>query len=209
MTPEHDAFREAAAYYVAGRPPYSRELLPTLRRELALDGHGRLLDVGCGPGFLTVELAPAFEASTAVDPDAGMLAEGRRRAESAGVTGIRWMRGVAEDLAEGVPGPFRLVTFGQSYHWTAGVPVLDAVHHLLEVGGTVALVGHCAEGRVEPPGPDFPRIPEDEILELVRCCTHEDPPLPAQGPRATPHLYEADLRASQFGHCRTVYARAS
>ncbi len=44
MTPEHGAFSEAARYYVAGRPPYSRALLPALQRELALDGHGRLLD---------------------------------------------------------------------------------------------------------------------------------------------------------------------
>ena len=34
MAREHGTFREAAAYYMAGRPPYSRELVPTLRREL-------------------------------------------------------------------------------------------------------------------------------------------------------------------------------
>lgn len=206
MTRDPDAFREASGYYMAGRPPYSRQLLATLRRELPLDGHGRLLDVGCGPGVLAVELAPDFDESVAVDPDPGMLAEGRRRAEAAGLSAIRWARGVAEDLAGLATGPCRLVTFGQSYHWTAGVPVLDAVHELLEPGGAVALIGHCAEGRPEPPGPARPHIPEVEIMALVKQFANEDPSLLAKRGRATPHLYEADLRASLFGHCRTVYA---
>lgn len=206
MAREHGAFSEAAAYYMAGRPPYSRELVPKLWRELELDGHGRLLDVGCGPGFLTVELAPAFDESVAIDPEPGMLAEGRRRAETAGLTGIRWVRGVAEDLADLGTGPCRLVTFGQSYHWTAGVPVLDAVHHLIQPGGAVALIGHCVEGRPEPEGPELPRNPEDEIVALVKQFVDDDPPLLGQGKRATPHLYEADLEASLFGRVRTFYA---
>ncbi len=68
MRQDAGAFREAAAYYTAGRPAYSRQLLATLAHELGLDGRGRLLDVGCGPGVLTVELAPAFEETVALDP---------------------------------------------------------------------------------------------------------------------------------------------
>jgi SAM-dependent methyltransferase len=208
VTPEHSAFSEAARYYVAGRPPYSRALLLALQRELALDGHGRLLDVGCGPGFLTVEMASAFDESVALDPEPSMLAAGRLRAEAAGRTGIRWVRGRAEDLPDLGIGPCRLVTFGQSYHWTAGVPVLDAVHHLLAPRGAIALIGHRAEGRHQPEGPDLPRIPEDEILALVQHFADHDagPPPKDPGKRATPHLHEADLEASLFGRCRTVYA---
>ena len=201
-----DVFREASAYYMAGRPPYSREVLPVLRGELGLDGRGRLLDVGCGPGALTLELAQAFDESVGVDPDPGMLAEGRRRAEEAGLTGLRWLEGTAEGLGELDLGPFRLVTFGQSYHWTAGVPVLDAVHGMLEPGGAVALIGHRVEGRLEPAGPGLPRIPEDEIMELVRQFADNDAALRQKRMRATPHLHEADVRASHFGTCRTVYA---
>jgi SAM-dependent methyltransferase len=40
----------SAAHYRLGRPPYSRHLEARLSEELRLDGHGRLLDVGCGPG---------------------------------------------------------------------------------------------------------------------------------------------------------------
>jgi SAM-dependent methyltransferase len=201
-----DVFREASAYYMAGRPPYSRELLSVVRGELGLDGHGRLLDVGCGPGALTLELAQAFGESVGVDPDPGMLAEGRRRAEEAGLSGLRWVQGTAEGLGQFEFGPCRLVTFGQSYHWTAGVPVLNLVHGMLEPGGTVALVGHRVEGRPVPAGPGLPRIPEEEIMQLVRQYADNTAARHQKGKRATPHLHAADVRASHFGACRTIYA---
>lgn len=201
-----DVFREAAAYYMAGRPPYSRELLSLLREELGLDGRGRLLDVGCGPGALTLELAPAFGEAVAVDPDPGMLAEGRRRTEEAGLPGLRWVQGTAENLGRLGLGSFLLATFGQSYHWTAGVPVLNTVHGMLEAGGTVALVGHRVEGRPVPVGPGLPRIPEEEIKQLIQQFADNDATRRQKGRRATPHLHEVDVRTSHFGACRTVYA---
>jgi SAM-dependent methyltransferase len=201
-----DAFREASAYYMAGRPPYSRELLHLLQGELGLNGRGCLLDVGCGPGALTLELAPAFDESVGVDPDPGMLAEGRRRAGAAGLSGLRWVQESAEGLGRLDLGRFRLVTFGQSYHWTAGVPVLDTVHGMLEPGGAVALVGHRVEGRSVPAGPGLPRIPEKEIMQLVHRYADNDAALRQKGKRATPHLHAADVRASRFGACRIVYA---
>jgi hypothetical protein len=125
----------------------------------------------------------------------------------AGLSGLRWVPGTAEALGELELGPCRLVTFGQSYHWTAGVPVLNVVHRLLEPGGAVALIGHRAQGRPEPAGPGPPRIPE-EILDLVRQFVDDDAdhgPGP-QARRSTPHLHEGDVRASRFATCRTVYA---
>jgi trans-aconitate methyltransferase len=48
------------AHYVRGRPRYSAALASTLAAEVGLDGSGRLLDVGGGPGTLTIELAGRF-----------------------------------------------------------------------------------------------------------------------------------------------------
>src|SRR5207247_946948 len=53
-------FEGTAAHYVRGRPAYSRALAATLAAELGLDGTGRLLDAGCGPGILTLQLASRF-----------------------------------------------------------------------------------------------------------------------------------------------------
>lgn len=160
-------YQGSAAYYALGRPPYSRMLAATLAAELGLDGGGQCLDVGCGPGVLTVELAHLFEAAIGLDPDAEMLREGARRAAAAGIEHIRWVLARAEDLPALALDTCKLVTFGQSFHWTAREPVADAVYDLLEPGGALALIHHLAEGRPQPPGPPHPRIPHDAVRALI------------------------------------------
>jgi SAM-dependent methyltransferase len=157
----------SAAHYRYGRPAYSPELEAVLTQETGLDGNGRLLDVGCGPGVLTVRLAHLFEQAVGLDPDAGMLAEGRRAAEEKNVTNIRWVQGLAEDLPTVAPGPYRLVTFGQSFHWTDERPVAETVYDMLEPGGALALIVHTVTGRIRPPDPGVPTIPHEEITALV------------------------------------------
>jgi SAM-dependent methyltransferase len=157
----------SAAHYRHGRPAYSPELETVLTREAGLDGNGRLLDAGCGPGVLTVRLAHLFQQAVGLDPDAAMLAEGWRAAGQEGVVNIRWVQGLAEDLPAVAPGPYRLVTFGQSFHWTDEQPVAETVYDMLEPGGALALIVHTAAGRPRPPDPGVPPIPHDEIKALV------------------------------------------
>src|SRR3954453_6796578 len=132
----------AAAHYQHGRPPYSPQLEGFLSSELGLDGTARLLDAGCGPGILTVRLAPLFAEAVGLDPDIHMLAEGRRAAEDLGLTNIQWVQARAEDLPGAAAGPYRLVTFGQSFHWTDELAVADTVYDMLEPGGMLALIVH-------------------------------------------------------------------
>ena len=157
----------SAAHYRYGRPAYSPELEAVLTREAGLDGQGRLLDAGCGPGVLTVRLARLFEQAVGLDPDADMLAEGRRAADENEVTNIRWVQGLAEELPVVAPGPYRLVTFGTSFHWSDEQQVAEAVYDMLEPGGALALVVHTVQGRPRPPDPGVPAIPHDEIKALV------------------------------------------
>ena len=158
----------SAAHYRYGRPAYSPELEAFLAQELGLDGSGRLLDVGCGPGVLTVRLAHLFAQVVGLDPDAGMLAEARQAAEEAAVGNIRWVHGLAEDLPTIAPGPYRLVTFGQSFHWTDERAVAETVYDMLEPGGALALIVHTVPGRPWPPDPGVPAIPHEDIRALVR-----------------------------------------
>jgi SAM-dependent methyltransferase len=151
--------------------PYSPEIEALLAREAALDGTGRLLDAGCGPGVLTIRLAHLFAQAVGLDPDARMLAEGRRAAGEKGAGNIRWVQALAEDLPAVAPGPYRLVTFGQSFHWTDEQRVAETVYDLLEPGGALALIVHTVTGRPRPPGPPaMPAIPHDEIKALVQKC---------------------------------------
>jgi hypothetical protein len=96
-----------------------------------------------------------------------MLAEGCRAAEENGVMNIRWVQGLAEDLPAVAPGPYKLVTFGQSFHWTDEQQVAETVYDMLEPGGALALIVHTVTGRPRPPDPGVPPIPHDEIKALV------------------------------------------
>jgi len=80
----------AAAYYATGRMPYPPQIAEALRRALELDGRGRLLDVGCGPGSLTVLLAPLFDQAVGVDADADMIAAAEAEAARAGIGNAGW-----------------------------------------------------------------------------------------------------------------------
>ena len=86
-----------------------------LTDELGLDGTGRLFDVGCGPGSLTLLLADRFEQAVGIDADGEMLREAARLAAAVGVSGVLWRQMYAEDLP-GDLGRFRVVTFAQSFH---------------------------------------------------------------------------------------------
>jgi SAM-dependent methyltransferase len=91
----------------------------------------------------------------------------RRAAGEKAAKNIRWVQGLAEDLPAVAPGPYRLVTFGQSFHWTDEQRVAEAVYDLLEPGGALALIVHTWAGRPRPSGPGLPPIPHDEIRALV------------------------------------------
>jgi SAM-dependent methyltransferase len=145
----------SAAYYARGRLPYPRELADALRDELQLDGRGRLLDVGCGPGSLTHLLAPLVEEAVGIDADADMV----RAAEAGAATNERFLQLRAEALPAGL-GTFRLVTFAQSFHWLDRANVAAKVREMLEPSGAVLHVGattHEGDGNV----------PRDAIGALV------------------------------------------
>ena len=110
---------------------------------MGLDGLGRLLDVGCGPGTLTIALVDRFQESVGLDPDAEMLAAAADRAIAA--NNIRWIQALAEDIPVLGLGKFRLVTFGQSFHWTERELVAEAVFEILEPGGALALISPAHE----------------------------------------------------------------
>ena len=207
-----------ARHYAVGRPPYSAELVPTLAAEVGLDGTGRLLDVGCGPGVLILELADRFAEAIALDPDAEMLAEGARRAEAAGLENVRWVQARAEDLPDlarrpggaGLdlrPGSLRLVTFGQSFHWTDRERVAEVVYDLLEPGGALVLVVHTYDGHPAPTvGPSHPPIHHDEIKAVIRRYLGDRNRAGQGFSNPPPDRYEDALARTRFGPPRTIFA---
>ena len=161
-----DLYAGSAAYYAVGRMAYPPELPEAFARELALDATGRLLDVGCGPGQLTLLLAPWFAESVGIDADADMVAEAQGRA--GGMAGVRFRRMLAEELPGGL-GAFDLVTFAQSFHWLDRPRVAAAVRGVLAPGGACAVVHATMHHGVDPVGElPHPRPPHDVIAALIR-----------------------------------------
>ena len=154
----------SAEHYAVGRMAYPAALADAVRDELGLDGSGRLLDVGCGPGSLTLLLAPLFAEAVGVDADGGMLEVAASRSES---TNVRWRQLRAEELPADL-GTFRVVTFAQSFHWMDQALVADRVRGMLTPDGAWVHVGATTHRGVE--GTDelpHPRPPWDDIDKLV------------------------------------------
>ena len=160
-------FLGAAPYYRRGRLPYAPGLARALAAALVPDGHGRLLDVGCGPGTLAVDLAHLFGEVVGVDPDAGMLTEARRWAVEAGVSDrVRWVRARAEELPAGL-GAFTVATFGQSFHWMDRDAVASAVAGMLRPGGALVHVADLKTPVEGVEGLGRPAVPYGAVDDLV------------------------------------------
>ena len=158
----------SAPYYARGRVAYPQALADLLAAEAGLDGSGRLLDVGCGPGSLTLLLAPFVAQATGIDADPGMIAEAGRLAVRAGVANVRWRVLRAEELPAGLA-TFRLVTFAQSFHWMDRHQVAAAVYGMLEPGGVCMHVHANTHEGVETSRPlPHPQPPRGAIADLIR-----------------------------------------
>jgi ubiquinone/menaquinone biosynthesis C-methylase UbiE len=135
-----DVFEGTAKYYVAFRPKYPPQLFDDIAKKYKLDSSGSLLDLGCGTGELAIPLAKYFNKVLAIDPDKGMLAEGRKKSSKYHISNIKWQKGSSKTLKK-VEGSFKLVTMGQSFHWMDGEVVLRQLYRIVESGGGVAIVG--------------------------------------------------------------------
>lgn len=133
-------FAGTAWYYARFRPRYPQALLDAIVEHFALDGSGRLLDLGCGTGELAVPLSAHLEEVVALDSSAEMIAEARRRGTGAGMANVRWLEMPAEAIGPDL-GRFRLVTAGSAFHWMDRALVLERCHQVLTTGGGIALVG--------------------------------------------------------------------
>jgi ubiquinone/menaquinone biosynthesis C-methylase UbiE len=195
-TPFDRPFQGAAAYYARYRPPYPGALVALLRDTFHLDGSGRLLDLGCGPGSVSISLAHLFERVVAMDPEPDMLEEGAAQATAAGVANIDWVRASSRDLLPSL-GTFRLVTMGESFHWMDRSATLAALYDLVEFDGGVAIVGRGTPLPLPPMTPwrsAVVPVLREYLGNVVLPWDHG--PIPAED------LHQAVLRQSRFTDLR-------
>ena len=194
MQPAFDPhrFRHAAAYYVAGRPPYPPALIRRVVELSAVRRTDRLLDLGCGPGILAVAFAPFVAEVIGMDPEPEMLRDAQERARN--VQNVRFVEGSSFTL-DRAPGPFRLVTMGRSFHWMDRPDTLRRLDGMIVPDGAVALFGDS-----HPELPDNAwRTPYRAVLERYR---GDDTGHPNRRPGWVRH--EGILLNSPFSHLETV-----
>ena len=133
-----DLYRSTASFYDRYRPPYPDALLEELTRRSGVSGTGRLLDIACGTGQISLPLASWFAEVVAVDQEEEMVAYGRAKAEAAGVANVRWMAASAETVE--LEGTFELVTIGNAFHRLNRRVVAQRVFSSLQPGGAFALL---------------------------------------------------------------------
>jgi SAM-dependent methyltransferase len=126
-------YLDQAAASRAGRD-YKEVMLEAMR---VRPGH-RVLDLGCGPGTLTLPLARYCGTMIGMDADPAMIAAAAQAAQIAGVP-IEWRVGSSFDLAEDLA-PLHLVTIARAFHWMDREATLGRLDELIEPDGVVALV---------------------------------------------------------------------
>jgi SAM-dependent methyltransferase len=187
-------FAGTAWHYARYRPGYPQSFIDDLIRGFGLDGTGRLLDLGCGTGQLTLPLAGHVGEAVGVDPDPEMLEEAAQRSRETGVTNVTWTQSSSADLG-GRHGHFRLVTMGRSFHWMDRSRVLTLLEDMVDDSGGLVIANDSCLVR---PATRWQRA--IERIQARFLPADFEPPVPPSG-RADDagHLTHADtLSRSQF-----------
>jgi ubiquinone/menaquinone biosynthesis C-methylase UbiE len=130
-------FQSAVPYYQRYRLGYPQRLIDRVVALMGLKPGAPVLDLGSGPGSLSVPFARAGMAVTAADPEPDMVAGAKDAADTAGVKLTLWQGG-SYDLTPDM-GPFQLVTIGRAFHWMDRAATLAMLDRIIAPGGAVAL----------------------------------------------------------------------
>jgi ubiquinone/menaquinone biosynthesis C-methylase UbiE len=137
-------FTGTAAYYEQFRAAYPAMFVDMIAACCRLRRKDRLMDLGCGPGFLAIPFARWAGEVVGVDPEPEMLETAARAAKAADLRNLNWQRGGSRDLGPHL-GRFRVVTIGRAFHWMDRAATLRVLHDMIVSGGAVVVVGEAHE----------------------------------------------------------------
>jgi SAM-dependent methyltransferase len=148
--PKHFAPKHAESFKDFGvvetyhyRPPYPPEtfdiLTGLINTEMGISH--RVLDVGCGIGYIARPLVERVNQVDAVDFSQYMIAKGKHLPNGDNPR-LHWLHGAIEDIA--LNPPYVLITAGDSLHWMDWERVLPRFHDVLVPGCYLAILEHEA-----------------------------------------------------------------
>ena len=130
-------FDGIAEQYEMSRPGYPGRVIEFITATAGLGSRAAVLEVGCGTGQLTEQLACSGSRLTAIDIGPSMIAAARRRLTGAEVS---FQVTSFEDLAA-VDASFDLVISSAAFHWIDPEVAFSKSARLLRPGGWLALLG--------------------------------------------------------------------
>jgi ubiquinone/menaquinone biosynthesis C-methylase UbiE len=135
-------FAGTAWYYARFRPDYPEELIKSLTDKFTLAQQSRVLDLGCGTGQISLQLAPYVFEVIAIDPQEDMLKEGKSIATEKGIANIKWILGDSSQLTHLTRdiGELDLTVIARAFHWMDREQTLKDLYHLTKRGGGLAIV---------------------------------------------------------------------
>lgn len=146
-----DRFKDNAAHYLGGRAAYSPRLIRRVAQTCKLDGTQRLLDLGCGPGQISLAFSTWIDAGVAIDPAPEMLSI----ASGLGLgiaPNIEYRLGSSYDLSSAL-GQFQIAVIGRAFHWMDRPDTLARLDRLIDPAGAVVLFATSHPD--DPPTPWF------------------------------------------------------
>jgi SAM-dependent methyltransferase len=153
---QRDTFDAVAGLYAAVRPGYPVALFDDLRDLAGLGPRCRVLEVGCGAGQATGELAARAAQVLAVDPGARLVAEARRRVPAGNLEFL-----VSDfEAVEVDAGSFDLVASAQAWHWVDPILGFAKAAKALTGDGALAVFGHVPMPPDEPFASAFQAVVE-------------------------------------------------
>lgn len=129
-----ERFDSTVDHYLEARLTYAPKLISWLARDTGTEGR-RVLDLGCGPGFIANAIAPYADTVLGLDPSHNMIAA----AQAVAAPNVHFAVGSSEDLSA-VRAPLQLVTMGRAFHWMNREQTLVDLDTLVATGGAIALI---------------------------------------------------------------------
>ncbi|KAJ1303382.1 hypothetical protein OPQ81_011574 [Rhizoctonia solani] len=132
-----------AAFYASFRPTYPRalfEFIYAYHAQSRRAGWERVVDLGCGTGQATLEVAEQFKAAIGCDPSEGMIENARLAAGQSGrARKPDFVVSPAEKLSFLGDSSVDMAVAAQAAHWFDYKSLFPELARVLKPGGTVAL----------------------------------------------------------------------
>eukprot|EP01133_Synstelium_polycarpum_P000403 gene403-476_t len=128
-----DHFGKVGSKYLAFRPSYPQELFDVIKEHTADTPRDLAIDIGCGNGQATIEIAKFFKKVIGFEPSLGQISNAQK------ADNVEYKQSPAEKIDLTDDHSVDLVTVAQAAHWFDLPVFFQEAHRLLKPNGSLIL----------------------------------------------------------------------